>query len=256
MGTIGRGLPYERVLGGNEQFDFDPLKFVWLGSMNKESSMALSWHTSKVKTAQDLFQTDFSDADVVAVYLYPELNARLLPKFRKELRPGTRVVSHQFLIGDWPPVTNSAWTVASGVPELVSSNGLPTKLRPVSAYNPVNGLMYHWSGNSTNIFESINLSTLAITNIPQSGASHGEVFGAIWNSAAGNFYISDINSTLFRQTTAGAVTSIGTATEDYRGLALTGATSTPIGTPTLTEWGMFALTAILVLFGIRRIRTA
>lgn len=61
---------------------------------------------------QDLFQTDFSDADVVAVYLFPELNARLLPKFRKELRPGTRVVSHQFLIGDWPPVARE--TVWSG----------------------------------------------------------------------------------------------------------------------------------------------
>ena len=61
---------------------------------------------------QDLFQTDFSDADVVAVYLFPELNARLLPKFRRELRPGTRVVSHQFLIGDWPPVARE--TVWSG----------------------------------------------------------------------------------------------------------------------------------------------
>lgn len=61
---------------------------------------------------QDLFQADFSDADVVAVYLYPELNARLLPKFRRELRPGARVVSHQFLVGDWPPLARE--TVWSG----------------------------------------------------------------------------------------------------------------------------------------------
>ena len=52
---------------------------------------------------QDLFQTDFSEATVLALYLFPELNAKLLPKIRAELRPGARVVSHQFLIGDWRP---------------------------------------------------------------------------------------------------------------------------------------------------------
>jgi len=51
---------------------------------------------------QDLFQTDFSDASVVTLYLFPELNAKLMPKFL-ELRAGTRIVSHQFGIGDWKP---------------------------------------------------------------------------------------------------------------------------------------------------------
>lgn len=60
--------------------------------------------TDRVRFAvQDLFQTDFSEASVVALYLYPELNAKLLPKFLAELRPGTRIVSHQFGIGDWKP---------------------------------------------------------------------------------------------------------------------------------------------------------
>jgi cyclopropane fatty-acyl-phospholipid synthase-like methyltransferase len=54
-------------------------------------------------TVQDLFQTDFSEASVVALYLYPEMNAKLLPKFLAELRPGTRIVSHQFGMGDWRP---------------------------------------------------------------------------------------------------------------------------------------------------------
>jgi cyclopropane fatty-acyl-phospholipid synthase-like methyltransferase len=52
---------------------------------------------------QDLFKTDFSEATVVTLFLFAELNARLLPKFRAELKPGTRVVSHQFGIGDWQP---------------------------------------------------------------------------------------------------------------------------------------------------------
>jgi SAM-dependent methyltransferase len=63
-------------------------------------------------TVQDLFKTDFSEATVLALYLYPELNAKLLPKLRAELKPGTRVVSHQFRIGDWPP--DRAETVWSG----------------------------------------------------------------------------------------------------------------------------------------------
>jgi SAM-dependent methyltransferase len=43
----------------------------------------------------DIFQIDFSDADVVALYLLPELNARLLPRLRK-LKPGARIVSFEF----------------------------------------------------------------------------------------------------------------------------------------------------------------
>ena len=59
---------------------------------------------------QDLFKTDFSEASVVTVYLFPELNARLMPKFLAELKPGARVISHQFLIGDWPPErTERVW---------------------------------------------------------------------------------------------------------------------------------------------------
>ncbi|EKQ66875.1 ribosomal protein L11 methylase [Leptolyngbyaceae cyanobacterium JSC-12] len=52
---------------------------------------------------QDLFQTDFSDATVVTLYLLPELNVRLRPKLLRELKPGTRIVSHDFDMGDWKP---------------------------------------------------------------------------------------------------------------------------------------------------------
>jgi SAM-dependent methyltransferase len=52
---------------------------------------------------QDLFDTDFSEATVMTLFLGAELNAKLLPKILSELRPGARVVSHQFRIGDWPP---------------------------------------------------------------------------------------------------------------------------------------------------------
>lgn len=51
----------------------------------------------------DLFEADISPATVVTIYLSARVNARLEPKLRKELRPGTRVVSHQFPIGEWAP---------------------------------------------------------------------------------------------------------------------------------------------------------
>ena len=54
-GTIGRGLPFEPMLGENE-VNVDPLKFTWLGSMNRDVSLAMSWHTSKIKTFADLQQ--------------------------------------------------------------------------------------------------------------------------------------------------------------------------------------------------------
>jgi len=60
--------------------------------------------TDRVRFAvQDLFKTDFSPASVVTVYLYPELNAKLKPKFLAELKPGSRVVSHEWGVGDWAP---------------------------------------------------------------------------------------------------------------------------------------------------------
>lgn len=52
---------------------------------------------------QDLFQTDFKEATVVTLYLLPEVNLRLRPKLLSDLKPGTRVVSHSFDMGDWKP---------------------------------------------------------------------------------------------------------------------------------------------------------
>ena len=50
---------------------------------------------------QDLFETDFKEASVVTLYLLPSLNLKLRPKLLKELKPGTRIVSHAFDMGDW-----------------------------------------------------------------------------------------------------------------------------------------------------------
>ena len=52
---------------------------------------------------EDLLGTDLREATVVTLFLLPELNRKLKPKLLAELRPGTRIVSHRFGLGDWPP---------------------------------------------------------------------------------------------------------------------------------------------------------
>jgi ribosomal protein L11 methylase PrmA len=51
----------------------------------------------------DLFEANISEATVVTLYLLPSLNLKLMPKLMKELKPGTRIVSHAFDMGDWKP---------------------------------------------------------------------------------------------------------------------------------------------------------
>jgi precorrin-6B methylase 2 len=70
----------------------------------------------------DLFESDISEATVVTLFLLESLNARLRPKLVAELRPGSRIVSHEFGMGDWRPAKSievvrrmiHLWTVPSG----------------------------------------------------------------------------------------------------------------------------------------------
>lgn len=79
--------------------DLDPARIAQANAGARRAGVA-----ERVRfVVQDLFQADFSEASVVSLYLFPELNARLKPKFLAELRPGSRVVSHEFGIGDWVP---------------------------------------------------------------------------------------------------------------------------------------------------------
>ncbi|HZO03259.1 MAG TPA: class I SAM-dependent methyltransferase [Burkholderiales bacterium] len=51
----------------------------------------------------DLFKADISEASVVTIYLLSGVNMQLRPKLLAELKPGTRIVSHAFDMGDWKP---------------------------------------------------------------------------------------------------------------------------------------------------------
>jgi hypothetical protein len=52
---------------------------------------------------EDFFTADLSSATVVTIYLLPELNERLIPKFLDELKPGAKIVSHRWEMGKWKP---------------------------------------------------------------------------------------------------------------------------------------------------------
>ena len=61
--------------------------------------------SDKVRIIQgDLFEADIKEATVVTLYLLQSLNIKLMPKLKSELKPGTRIVSQSFSMGDtWPP---------------------------------------------------------------------------------------------------------------------------------------------------------
>lgn len=79
--------------------DINPERIAEAEAANKEAG------TTKLVTFknEDLFETNFSDATVVTLYLLPSLNDKLRPKLWKELKPGTRVVSHAFPMTGWEP---------------------------------------------------------------------------------------------------------------------------------------------------------
>lgn len=80
--------------------DIDPVRV----KEAKENARAAGVEDRVKFLEQDLFNTDIREATVVTLYLLPEVNMRLRPKLLSELEPGTRVVSHNYDMGDWTPL--------------------------------------------------------------------------------------------------------------------------------------------------------
>lgn len=79
--------------------DIDPRRIAEARKNAEEAGVA-----DKVEFRQeDLFETDISQATILTLYLLPSVNIKLRPRILKELRPGTRVVSHDWDMGDWRP---------------------------------------------------------------------------------------------------------------------------------------------------------
>ncbi len=80
--------------------DLNPRRIEEANANAKEAGV-----TDRVKfMVGDLFEANFSPATVVTLYLLPAVNLKLRPQLWRQLKPGTRVVSHSFDMGDdWPP---------------------------------------------------------------------------------------------------------------------------------------------------------
>jgi cyclopropane fatty-acyl-phospholipid synthase-like methyltransferase len=81
-------------------YDIDPDRI-----SDANANAKLAGVTDKVKFIEkNLFEADVKAASVVTLYLLPGVNEKLKPRLLKELKPGTRIVSHSFSMGDWEPV--------------------------------------------------------------------------------------------------------------------------------------------------------
>jgi SAM-dependent methyltransferase len=80
--------------------DIDPLR---IEAANLALGLANLEGASVRFRRQNLFATPIREADVIALYLLPSINLRLRPRLLTELRPGARIVSHAFDMGDWRP---------------------------------------------------------------------------------------------------------------------------------------------------------
>jgi len=98
----------------------------------KENAQQAGVSDRVVFRQQDLFETDFSEATVVVVYLLPHLNIRIRPELFRQLKPGTRVVSHDFDMGEWHPnrvmrihkpaeSTLYYWVIGSQIPDQMAT---------------------------------------------------------------------------------------------------------------------------------------
>lgn len=80
-------------------FDIDPERIAEAEANAKAAGVA-----DRAKFVQkNLFDVDLKPATVVTLYLLPDVNLKLRPKLQSQLKPGSRVVSHTFSMGDWEP---------------------------------------------------------------------------------------------------------------------------------------------------------
>jgi SAM-dependent methyltransferase len=79
--------------------DIDPERIA-----DAKRNAAAAGVTDRIRFVQgDLFKVPFDDATIMTLYLMPDVNLRLRPRLLGELKPGTRIVSHAFDMGDWTP---------------------------------------------------------------------------------------------------------------------------------------------------------
>lgn len=79
--------------------DIDPVRI----KEANENARKAGVHLRVKFIEQDLFKADFHEATVVTLFLLPQVNLKLKPRLLQQLKPGTRIVSNTFDMGDWKP---------------------------------------------------------------------------------------------------------------------------------------------------------
>jgi SAM-dependent methyltransferase len=79
---------------------------------------------------QDALATDVSDATVITLYMLSAINVKLRPILTKQLRPGARIVSHSFAMGDWEPERVETFRDAAGTVRTLYRWRADGKVRP------------------------------------------------------------------------------------------------------------------------------
>jgi hypothetical protein len=108
---------------------------------------------------------------------------------------------------------------------LDQATGAPTLFQPLGngddgeaiAFDPDDGFLYHASGINDEVFEKVNLTTHAVTNIPRSGFDGGEVTALAWSQ--GSFLAGNLDGDFLAITTDGEITSLGVMDHVSKGLA-------------------------------------
>ncbi len=87
--------------------DIDPKRI----KQAKQKALKYSMEKQLEFYQQDLFSSNFTDATVIFIYLLPHLNLKLRPQLWKQLKPGTKIISRDFDMGDWQPLKQLELTV-------------------------------------------------------------------------------------------------------------------------------------------------
>jgi SAM-dependent methyltransferase len=131
----------------------------------------------------DIFKSDFSNADVITMYLLPSLNERLRPILLR-MKPGTRITSHQFMMGDWAP--DETATVGSRQAHLwivpaqlagrwqlrINGEEEPIEVRLQQRNQVLDGTA-QWHGRAATLADArVRGTKVAFTLVDADGASH------------------------------------------------------------------------------------
>ncbi len=113
--------------------------------------------TDKVKfIEQNLFEADISDATVVTLYLLRSVNIKLRPKLYSDLKPGTRIVSHNYDMGDWE-ADNSATVNTNGIEHSVFFWVLPANVSGIWEWTmPAGSNQTLYSFHINQIFQNVD----------------------------------------------------------------------------------------------------